>query len=132
MDFKRLRRDPPVKRFVSARNVRSGEVRIFGPHEITPEAVLASACLPQLFHAVAIDGEHYWDGGYAANPPVLPLFEGTDCEDVVIVQVDPVQVEELPTTARAIRERLQVRAFNAGLLRGDARGRLAPAGSACT
>ena len=117
VDFAALRREAPVRLFVSATNVRTGKLRIFGPDEIGPEAVLASACLPQLFHAVEIDGEHYWDGGYAANPPVLPLVEGTDCGDVVIVQVDPVRIEELPTTARAIRERVQVLAFNAGFLR---------------
>jgi NTE family protein len=117
VDFERLRLDPPVKLFVSATNVRTGKVRIFGPDEINLEAVLASACLPQLFHAVEIDGEHYWDGGYAANPPVLPLVEDTDCEDIVIVQVDPVRIRDLPTTARAIRERVQVLAFNAGFLR---------------
>jgi NTE family protein len=117
VDFERLRRDPPVRLFVSATNVRSGKPRIFGPDAISLEAVLASACLPQLFHAVEIDGEHYWDGGYAANPPVLPLVDGTGCEDIVIVQVDPVRIKTLPTTARAIRERVQVLAFNAGFLR---------------
>ena len=117
VDFEQLRRDQPVKLFVSATNVRSGKVRIFGPDEIGLEAVLASACLPQLFQAIEIDGEHYWDGGYAANPPVLALVDGTDCEDIVIVQVDPVRIRDLPTTARAIRERVQVLAFNAGFLR---------------
>lgn len=117
VDFERLRRNPPVQLFVSATNVRTGKVRIFGPDEISLEAVLASACLPQLFHAVEIDGEHYWDGGYAANPPVLPLVEHTDCEDIVIVQVDPLRIKAVPTTARAIRERVQVLAFNAGFLR---------------
>ena len=117
VDFERLRREPPVQLFVSATNVRSGKVRNFGPGEISLEVVLASACLPQLFHAVEIDGEHYWDGGYAANPPVLPLVDATDCEDIVIVQVDPVRIRNLPTTARAIRERVQVLAFNAGFMR---------------
>ena len=129
VDFARLRRDPPVRLFLSATNVRSGKVRIFGPEEISLAAVLASACLPQLFHAVEIDGEHYWDGGYAANPPVLPLVERTDCADIVIVQVDPVRIKALPTSAQAIRERVQVLAFNAGFLsemhevaaRGDVR-----------
>ena len=117
VDFERLRQEPPVQLFVSATNVRSGKVRNFGPGEISLEVVLASACLPQLFHAVEIDGEHYWDGGYAANPPVLPLVDATDCQDIVIVQVDPVRIRNLPTTARAIRERVQVLAFNAGFMR---------------
>jgi NTE family protein len=117
VDFELLRREAPVKLFVCATDVRTGKLKVFGPGEITPDAVLASACLPQLFHAVEIDGEHYWDGGYAANPPVLPLVQGTDCGDTLIVQVDPIRIDELPTTAQAIRERVQVLAFNAGFLR---------------
>jgi NTE family protein len=35
---------------------------------------MASACLPQLFHAVEIDGEPYWDGGFTGNPALFPLF----------------------------------------------------------
>ncbi|MEK0085882.1 patatin-like phospholipase family protein [Benzoatithermus flavus] len=117
IDFARLRRQAPVKLFVCATNARTGQLKVFGPEAISLDAVLASACLPQLFHAIEIDGEHYWDGGYIANPPVLPLVTGTDCGDTLIVQIDPIRIEALPTSARAIRERLQVLAFNAGFLR---------------
>ena len=117
VDFDALRRDAPVKLFVGATNVRSGKLRIFGPDEISLEAVLASACLPQLFHAVEIAGEHYWDGGYTSNPPVLPLLEHTDCDDVVIVQIDPIRIDEVPTTASGIRDRVQGLGFNAGFMR---------------
>lgn len=117
VDFERLRRVRPVELFVCATNVRTGKLRVFGPDEISRDAVLASACLPSLFHAVEIEGEHYWDGGYGSNPPVLPLVQGTDCGDVLIVQIDPIRIDELPTTARAIRDRAQVLAFNAGFMR---------------
>ena len=102
--------------FVCATNVRTGKLRVFGPDEVSRDAVLASACLPALFHAVEIEGEHYWDGGYGSNPPVLPLVQGTDCGDTVIVQIDPVRIDELPVTARARRI--------AGRLRGNAPVRL--------
>jgi NTE family protein len=72
VNFDALRRGAPVKLFVGATNVRSGKLRVFGPDEISLEAVLASACLPQLFHAVEIEGEHYWDGGYTSNPRSCP------------------------------------------------------------
>ena len=117
VDFEVLRRSAPVQLFVSATNVRTGKVRIFGPDEITVEAVLASACLPQLFHAVEIHGEHYWDGGFASNPPVLPLVAGTECDDILIVQTDPIRIEEVPTSAQSIRDRAQVLMFNAGFMR---------------
>jgi NTE family protein len=64
VDFERLRAGSDIKLFLSATNVRSGKVRIFKTDEVTPDAVLASACLPFMFQAVEIDGEHYWDGGY--------------------------------------------------------------------
>uniref|UniRef100_UPI00135C380D patatin-like phospholipase family protein n=1 Tax=Geminicoccus flavidas TaxID=2506407 RepID=UPI00135C380D len=116
IDFEMLRREPPLQLFLSATNVRTGRVGIFGPEEISLEAVLASACLPQLFQAVEIDGEHYWDGGYVSNPPLRPLVERTNCADILIVQVDPIRIEQVPTTAQAIRDRIQVLMFNAGFM----------------
>ena len=74
VDFERLRASPQIKLFLSATNVRSGKVRIFKTEEVTPDAVLASACLPFLFQAVEIDGEAYWDGGYMGNPAIYPLI----------------------------------------------------------
>ena len=35
--------------------------------------LLASTCLRQIFQAVEIDGEAYWDGGYRGNPSLYPL-----------------------------------------------------------
>jgi len=58
----------------AATNVRTGQVRVFRNEELTPEVVLASSCLPNLFQAVEIGREHYWDGGYMGNPSLFPLF----------------------------------------------------------
>jgi NTE family protein len=116
VDFEILRREMPLPLFLSATNVRTGRARIFGPDEITLDAVLASACLPQLFQAIEIDGEHYWDGGYVSNPPLRPLVEHTDCADLLIVQVDPIRIEQVPTSAQAIRDRIQVLMFNTGFM----------------
>ena len=78
---------------------------------------MASACLPMLFQAVEIDGEAYWDGGYMGNPALFPLFYEAHCDDILLVQINPIQRKELPTKARAIQDRLNEITFNASLLR---------------
>ena len=116
VDFDRIRSDAGRELFISATNVHSGERRVFTREEMTAEAVMASACLPLLFHAVEIDGVPYWDGGYSGNPTVLPFLDATGTEDVLIVQINPREREEAPTSARAIMSRLNEVTFNAPLL----------------
>jgi NTE family protein len=65
VDFDLVRRNAGRELFITATNVHSGERRIFARAEITADAVMASACLPLLFHAVEIDGVPYWDDGAA-------------------------------------------------------------------
>ncbi|UWQ21165.1 patatin-like phospholipase family protein [Jannaschia sp. W003] len=103
--------------FVGATNVRTGKIRLFTGAEITPEAILASACLPTLFPAVEIGGEHYWDGGYTGNPALFPLFEPDLPRDVLIVNINPLERPELPVTARDIQNRINEISFNTSLLR---------------
>jgi NTE family protein len=102
--------------FITATQVRTGAPRVFTREDITAEAVMASACLPSLFHAVEIDGEAYWDGGYSGNPTLLPLLCATQTEDVLIVQINPRERRAAPTGAREIMSRLHEIAFNAPLL----------------
>ncbi len=103
--------------FVCATNVRSGKIRIFGDADMSTDAILASACLPFLFRAVEIEGEAYWDGGYMGNPALFPLFSGTGARDIVIVVVNPIERDEVPTTARDILNRVNEISFNSSLLR---------------
>ncbi len=117
IDFAALRRQDRPRIFLCATNVRSGKIKVFTGSELSVDAVLASACLPFLYQAVEIDGEAYWDGGFMGNPPIFPLIYETDCEDVVIVQVNPIAVEEVPTTAAAILDRMNEVAFNSSLMR---------------
>ncbi len=117
IDFEELVRCDCVDLFVSATNVRTGQVRVFRNEEITPEVVLASACLPDLFQAVEIDGEHYWDGGYMGNPSLFPLFYYTRSRDIVIVHINPIERDEIPRTAMDIENRLNEITFNASLLK---------------
>jgi len=118
VDFEALRRCPHAPRlFLSATNVRSGKIRIFENGELTADAVLASACLPHIFKAVEIGGEHYWDGGYMGNPAIYPLIYRGASQDVVIVHINPLYQDRLPTTAPEILDRMNEISFNSSLLR---------------
>ena len=116
VDFEALRKDPPLRLLIGATRVSDGRLRIFREHQITRDIVLASACLPLLQHAVTIDGEAYWDGGYAANPPILPLVTASRASDVLVVQIIPTEGEELPRTSPQIIRRLNQMTFNNSLL----------------
>ncbi len=117
VDFDALRTFSPIKLYLCATNVETGKVRIFERHEISPDAVLASACLPFLFQAVEIDGEHYWDGGYVGNPAIFPLIYHCDCRDVLMVHINPIVRKGVPTTAAEILNRINEVSFNSSLMR---------------
>ncbi len=116
VDFERLRASDDLKLFIAATNVRTGRGEIFRRNVLTVDHVMASACLPTLFQAVDISGEFYWDGGYAGNPPLWPLFYETKCRDVVIVQINPIERIEIPRTPEDISNRLNEITFNSPLL----------------
>jgi NTE family protein len=113
VDFARLRAQSPVKLLVAVTRVRDGRPRIFREHELTVEAVLASACLPLLHHTVEIDGEAYWDGGYVANPPLLALASVSDAAHLLAVLVTPNVVDRTPVLRPDIIRRLDQIQFNA-------------------
>src|SRR5271163_52844 len=115
VDFEAVRAYEPLHLFISATNVQTGRLRIFPRERITAEAVMASACLPLLFKAVMVDGVPYWDGGYLANPPIFPLFHATRTEDVLIVQINPLERKEVPTSTRDIVNRVNEISFNSSL-----------------
>src|SRR5271169_4134741 len=116
VDFAALA-DGPIKVFVTATNVRTGRGRVFRNSEITPEVLLASACLPSLFQAVEIDGEAYWDGGYAGNPTITPLVRECASRDTILIPLNPIERPGTPRTARDILNRLNEVSFNAVLLK---------------
>ena len=117
VDFERVRRCDRTHLFIAATQVSTGELRIFRQAELTADMVLASACLPLLFQAVEIEGEAYWDGGYAGNPSLLPLISDTPADDLLLVQINPTRREDLPTTASDILDRANEVTFNASLLK---------------
>jgi NTE family protein len=118
IDFDHLKSCPVATRlFIAATNVRSGKIKVFENPEISVDAILASACLPNLFKAVEIDGEAYWDGGFMGNPAIFPLIYGGASLDVVVVHVNPIRREDVPETASEIRDRMNEISFNSSLMR---------------
>lgn len=116
IDFDVLQKCDRLKLFISATHVASGKVRIFEEHEVSIEVALASACLPFLFEAVEINGEHYWDGGYVGNPALWPLFYKTDTRDILVVHINPINRDGVPKTAGEIDNRINEISFNSSLL----------------
>ena len=117
VDFERLRVESPVKLFIAATNANSGKVKLFRTPEVSADAILASACLPTMARAVQIDGEPYWDGGYAANPAVFPLFYECKSPDILMVLLTPLKHKATPHTAPQIKDRILELAFNSTFLR---------------
>lgn len=117
VDFAELNTCTKTKLFLSATNVQTGNVRIFGTKEVTADAVMASACLPFLYQAVEIDGHSYWDGGYMGNPALFPLFYETDTRDVLIVHINPIVRDSTPTTPHEIDDRVNEISFNSSLIK---------------
>jgi NTE family protein len=117
VDFDELEKTSKTKLFLSTTNVRTGKVRVFNTEEVTSNVVLASACLPYLFQAVEIDGEHYWDGGYMGNPVLYPLFYHTVSRDVIIVHINPIERPGPPTGSNEIFNRVNEITFNSSLIK---------------
>jgi NTE family protein len=115
VDFDAVRKSQ-LALFVSATNVHTGRLRIFPREKITADVIMASACLPFLFRAVEIDGEPYWDGGYLANPAIFPFFYATESEDVLLVQINPLERKEVPTSRKDIMNRVNEITFNSSLM----------------
>ena len=119
VDFERLRRECPLRVYVAATHADSGRLRLFATRELDVDAVLASACLPTVFHAPRIDGATYWDGGYAANPAVFPLLEDGRARDTLLVLLSPLEMPPVQPTdsAREVHARVAEIAFTAAFRR---------------
>lgn len=117
IDFKALRREGAPELYIAATEVATGSARIFTSSEISLNVVLASACLPMLRKAVKIGRHHYWDGGFSANPPLLPLVRASGAEDTLLVLLTPLREPELPTKAQDIIGQVNNITFNQPLRR---------------
>jgi NTE family protein len=121
VDFEVLKQCEMVRLFICATNVKNNNIKIFSNDsandDITADAIMASACLPMLFQAVEIDGEFYWDGGYVGNPALYPLFYQTKTDDMMVVHINPIERNQLPTKPNEIANRINELSFNSSLLR---------------
>ncbi|HEV8688979.1 MAG TPA: patatin-like phospholipase family protein [Ideonella sp.] len=106
----------PIQVYATATAVHTGQPRVFSGSELSLDALMASACLPQTAQAVTIDGEPYWDGGFTGNPALWPLIYGTPTNDLLLVQINPLRREGTPVTAADIADRLNEITFNASLV----------------
>lgn len=116
VDFKNLQNLKDKKLFITATNINTGQAKIFEHHELTIDALMASACLPFMFQAVEIEGEHYWDGSYMGNPSIWPLIYNCEASDIVIIETNPIYRKQKPVKGDEIINRINEISFNAGLI----------------
>jgi len=114
LDFKELQQSK-MKLFTCATNVKTGQPKTFDLEHMSVDAMLASACLPLLFKAVEVDGEYYWDGGYMGNPPLYPLIEAVNTNDILLIQINPFRINKVPKKADEIMHRINELSFNSSL-----------------
>ena len=108
---------------VSAGDVIDGGFKIFSSAhaEIKPEALLASAAIPNLFPAVQVDGHAYWDGIFASNPPVAALLSKASMgghvlpEEIWIIQINRAHHGAIPEMPSDIFDRRNQLAGNLSL-----------------
>ncbi len=123
IDFERLRSQNALQVAVCATNVWSAKRRVFDNKDISVDAVLASACLPQMSPAVEIDGEPYWDGGWTGNPAIHDILNDMDVHDLIIVRIDPIVRKETPRTQNQILDRMIEISFNSTFFLSSAQSR---------
>lgn len=116
LDFSHVCHGEGPRLYVGATNVRTGRIRIFEGDDLTPDALLASACLPTVFQAVTIEGDAYWDGGYSGNPALFPLYTPDLPDDIVIVSINPWLRDAVPMSPLDIQNRINEISFHAALL----------------
>jgi NTE family protein len=111
-----IKNSKDIKLFIAATNVRTGHATIFQNHEMTYDAILASGCLPYIFQAIKIKDDYYWDGGYTGNPCLWPMSYNCSCNDIVIVEINPLRRKEHPVMGTEILNRINEIAFNSNLI----------------
>lgn len=116
-DFELINNEKDKKLFISTTHVKSGKIKIFSNRDISPNVLMASFCLPYIFHAVEIDGDYYWDGGMVANPAINPIINGVPSKDIIVIQLAKNACHEVPTTYSQIENRIREINYSAHLLR---------------
>lgn len=116
-DFSKIHGTDQYKVFLAATHVYTGKIKIFSNKEINTDTLLATGCLPTVFHAAYVNGEYYWDGGFTANPVMFPLIYNCESPDIVILKLNPTHRNKLPVTACEISDRLNEITNNSSILK---------------
>jgi NTE family protein len=119
VDFGQIEIDDTGKHpmlLIGAVDVLSGEFQTFNSRRdrITPDVILASAAIPNLFRAVRLEGGTYWDGLFSQNPPVRELLDA-EPDELWVIQINPQRLETEPTTIADIADRRNELAGNLSL-----------------
>ena len=114
VDFEELKKTK-IKLFICATNVKTNQGKIFRTSGINIDSVMASTALPNIFQAVQIDGEYYWDGGYMGNPPLSPLISNR-ITDLLLIKLNSINIDYLPVNAKDINDRVTEICFNSSLM----------------
>jgi NTE family protein len=108
---------------IGAADVKTGEFKKFNSrhHDITIDALLASAAVPSFSKAIEIGHAAYWDGLFSDNPPTDELIDddivGKDNvpDQLWVIQINPTKSETIPETSEAITDRRNEMIGNASL-----------------
>ena len=104
--------------YVGAVDVLSGEFKAFANDErgceVSAQALLASAALPEIFRSVRVGEGLYWDGLFSQNPPIRELTELAP-DELWIIRINPMARDNEPTSMEEIRERKNELAGNLSL-----------------
>lgn len=99
---------------MGASNILTGKlVRFDSAYEpIKVEHILASCAIPNIFPAVEIDNDAYWDGIFADNPPLVgltdPTFIGSSAnvpEEIWVIKLNPTRRDSIPIEIDDILDR---------------------------
>lgn len=104
--------EPPVL-LLGASNILSGKLWKFNSaHQpIRVEHLLASCAIPNLFPAVEIGQDAYWDGIFSDNPPIAELTNpasvgaGNLPHEIWVIKLNPTRRETIPIDVDDILDR---------------------------
>jgi NTE family protein len=108
IDFNEIASWGPQKKrpilMIGAANVSTGKLTKFISihNPIRVEHILASCAVPNIFPAVQIDGDGYWDGLFSDNPPLQELMQPDSVgaenlpEEIWLIKINPTTCERIP------------------------------------
>ena len=101
IDFTRLA-DSPIQLRITATEIESGQLRVFGNAEITVRHLLASCSIPIVYPWTILNGAHYWDGAVMAATPLAPAID-SGADEIVVVLLSPVGARRMPLAKNLVR-----------------------------